>query len=78
MGDLRPELSINGEAAVEGIARASREAKGEFALEHQNGGSWRVRHGQELEDERTRNLRGELVTSFCFAKTQQAYLIGGI
>lgn len=53
MGDLSPELGVDGKAAVEGVAGASGEAEGELALEHKDGGSWGVRHGEKLEDEGT-------------------------
>lgn len=53
VGDFGPELGVDGQAAVEGVAGASGEAEGEFTLEHENGASGRVGQREELEDERT-------------------------
>jgi hypothetical protein len=53
VGDFGPELGIDGQAAVEGVAGASGEAEGEFTLEHENGASGRIGQREELEDERT-------------------------
>lgn len=53
VGDFGPELGVDGQTAVEGIAGASCEAEGEFTLEHENGASRRVGQREQLEDEGT-------------------------
>lgn len=53
VGDFGPELGVDGQAAVEGVAGASCEAEGEFTLEHENGASRRIGQREELEDEGT-------------------------
>lgn len=53
VGDLGPELGVDGQAAVEGVAGAGCETEGKFTLEHENGASRRVGQGEQLEDEGT-------------------------
>lgn len=77
VGDLGPELGVDGETAVEGIAGAGCQTEGEFALEHEDGASRRVGQREELEDEGTRDL----VWSVSYHKTQrliESYLIRSV
>ena len=51
VGDLGPELGVDGEATVERVAGTGGEAEGEFALEHEDRRARGVGHGEEFEDE---------------------------
>lgn len=53
VGDFGPELGVDGQAAVEGVAWASCEAEGKFTLEHEDGASRRIGQREQLEDEGT-------------------------
>lgn len=49
--DAREELDVDGETGVEGVAGASDQTEGKFALNHENSHLRRIGHGEEFEDE---------------------------
>lgn len=56
MCDFSPELSVDGQTAVQCFSGAGGETEREFALEHEDGDAGWVGEGEELEDEGGGNL----------------------
>ena len=71
VGDAREQLRVDGQAAVERVARARDQAHGELVLEHDDGRAEGRAVRQQLEGER----RGDLVGDVGHAQVEVGQLL---